>query len=262
MSAPPLVEMHRVCCYRGDTRVFDDLSLTIARGEAVAVLGPNGSGKTTLLKLLTRDLYPVVREDSWLRIEGSERVYLDDLRRRVAVISQDLQERYPPWATAEEVVLSGLFGSLGLYPHHPVSPAARERAQALLAAEGLGALADSQFQHLSTGQQRRLLLLRARMAEPHTYVLDEPTNSLDLAASFALLATLRRLVREGAGLLLATHHLDEIIPEIRRVILLQQGRVVGDGPKEEMLTAERLSALYGTPLALVEQGGYYRAVPV
>jgi iron complex transport system ATP-binding protein len=99
---------------------------------------------------------------------------------------------------------------------------------------------------MSAGEKRRILIARALVHRPKQLLLDEPSNALDLAAQRELRETLRRLAREGTGLVLVTHHLGDILPEIDRVILMRKGRIVGDGPRTELLTEARLSELFGT----------------
>lgn len=254
----PLLELHNITAYLQQNRVFERLSLRIGEHEKVAILGPNGAGKSTLLKLLSRELYPLQQPDSWLKLFGSETVNLWQLRSRIGFVSQDLQEDYTPYTPALEVILSGFFGAIGSHGHLQPSTAQREQAQALLAQMGLQGLQDCMFQRLSTGQKRRLLLARALVHDPQALILDEPANGLDMGAGLALLTLLRRYAGGDRAMLITTHHIDEIIPEIERVVLLDQGRIVADGPKAEVLTDANLSALYRTPLRVSEQNGWYR----
>jgi iron complex transport system ATP-binding protein len=103
---------------------------------------------------------------------------------------------------------------------------------------------------MSAGEKRRILIARALVHRPRQLLLDEPSNALDLAAQRELRETLRRLAREGTGLVLVTHHLSDILPEIERVILVRAGRIVGDGPREELLTEARLSELFNAPVRI------------
>jgi iron complex transport system ATP-binding protein len=98
---------------------------------------------------------------------------------------------------------------------------------------------------------------RALVHAPRALLLDEPSTSLDLFAQHELRALLRKLAQTGTGILLVTHHLSDIIPEIERVILMKQGAIFGDGPKPAMLTEERLGALFGLPVTLEQRDGYY-----
>ncbi|MDX1498635.1 MAG: ATP-binding cassette domain-containing protein [Woeseiaceae bacterium] len=263
MTEPPLIEFHNATIWRGTTRVFDRLNLSIAQHERVAILGPNGSGKTTLLKTITRELYPVVRDDAWVRILGRTQWNVWDLRRHIGVVSPDLERRYTSHTTALEVVVSGYHSSIGVHGTlaRRVTAGQRQRAAAVLDALGIGALAGTPLGSMSTGERRRCLLGRALVHEPRTLVLDEPTAGLDLAAAFTYLATLRELTATGHDIVIVTHHLNEIPPEIGRVIVLDRGRIVADGPRSAVLTGELLSAVYRTPVAVARVDGYYLAYP-
>ena len=114
---------------------------------------------------------------------------------------------------------------------------------------------------MSTGQQRRCLLGRALVHEPQTLILDEPTEGLDFAASFDYLGRIRELSQSGHNIVLVTHHLNEIPPEVQRVIVLKEGVVVADGPKAEVIDSDFLSSVYETPIRIVEMDGYYLAYP-
>lgn len=257
----PYFELEAVDVWLGPRRVFEQLSLQLRQGEHTLVLGPNGAGKSALVKLLSRELYPVVQPGSSLRIFGSETVNLWELRRRVGFVSTDLQNGYRPGVLAADVVLSGFFGSVGIGRSQSATAGQRQRVMELMEELGLAALAERPFAQLSDGQKRRLLLARALVHEPDLLVLDEPTNGLDLRARHQLLATLRQRAGSGTTLLLVTHQIEAVIPEIERVLLLRDGRLVGDGPAATLLQAAPLSALFDTPLKVVEQAGWRQVLP-
>lgn len=258
---PPLLEIQNVTAYRGENRVFDGLNLTIAQGENVAILGPNGAGKSTLLKLLTRDIYPVVKPDSFVKVYSSERVVMQQLRQKISWVSHDFQVDYLPITTGFEVVASGLLGTIGNLYQYEITPEQRQRTLQIMQQLNLLPLQDIAYFHLSTGQQRRLLLARALVMQPQTVILDEPTSSLDIQGCFQLLKDMRQLVANGSSVVLATHHIHEIIPEIERVVFIRDGRVVADGEKTGLLTSARLSALYDVPLRVIVDNEYYQVVP-
>ncbi len=261
MTTQAYLELQDVDLWLGPRLVFERLSLTLHRGEHAVILGPNGAGKSALIKLLSRELYPVVRAGSFLRIFGSTTVNLWELRRRIGLVSSDLQQLYRPAVPAADVVLSGFFGSVGIGRSQQATAAQRRRVGELMEHLQLGGLAERPFGQLSEGQRRRLLLARALVHDPEVLVLDEPTNGLDLRSRHQLLAQLRSLVAAGTTLLLVTHQIETILPEVSRVLLLKQGQLVGDGPAAELLSAEPLSALYETPLRLVEAAGWRQVLP-
>ena len=253
-----MIDIHNITAYQQQTRVFNGFSLHIGAHERMAILGPNGAGKSTLLKLIDRELYPLHQDDSWLKLFGDDRVNIWELRSKIGFVSQDLQEDYTPYTSALDVVVSGFFGAIGSHGH--LQPTAEQIALAKeqMAAIGLVGIDASMFQRLSTGQKRRLLLARALVHKPQALFLDEPANGLDMGAGLALLTLLRSYCSSDRAMIITTHHIDEIIPEIERVVLLDKGKIVADGPKAEILTSENLSALYQTPLRVTEQDGWYR----
>tara|TARA_E500000331_G_scaffold100770_1_gene97610 strand:+ start:61654 stop:62487 length:834 start_codon:yes stop_codon:yes gene_type:complete len=257
----PLVEITHATVCRGDNRVFDDFSLTLSQHESVAILGPNGAGKTTLLKLLMREIYPLWRAYPVVRILGKERNDIWDLRRQLGIISADLQENYSPEVLGRQVVLSGFFSSVGVWGHHRLTDEQYARVESVFSQLDIQPLAGRAFGELSSGQQRRLLLGRALVNAPAHLILDEPTSGLDLAATFQYLQTMRELIRSGHTLVLVTHHIHEIPPEVTRVVMLNRGEVWEDGEKSEMLTESRLSSLYGVDVRLVESAGWYQVIP-
>jgi len=258
---PRIIEIRNVTVWRGENRVFEGLSLDFRRGENTVILGPNGSGKSTLLKLLSRELYPVADEGSTVRLFGQERWSVWDLRAHLGIVSNDLQHEYAAYALGRNVVLSGLYSSIDVWPHEEFSPADLARADEIMEQLGVTELRDRPFGAMSTGQQRRCLLGRALIKDPDTLILDEPTSGLDLTATFRYLGIVRALMQGGKTVILVTHHIHEIPPEITRVVLLKQGRVVADGAKERILTSENLSELFEVPVKVLRSDGYYQAVP-
>lgn len=256
-----IIDVQNAAVYRGRNLVFSDLSLSIPVGCQTAILGPNGAGKSTLLQLLSGELRPVDREGSVVRLFGLDQWTVWEVRERLGIVSHDLQRDYLEAARGEEVILSGYYASVGLYPHQRFSSEQRERAKGVMERLGVVSLRERRFFEMSAGEQRRFLLGRALVHDPGVLVLDEPTSGLDLRASFQYLRIVRELIGEGKTIILVTHHLHEIPPEVERVILLKEGRVVLDGKKRELLTGERLSALFDTPVKLVRAGGWYQALP-
>jgi iron complex transport system ATP-binding protein len=255
----PLLEFENVFVKRGERLALNGLNLTIQTGEHVAILGPNGSGKSTLIKLITRECYPLLRPETALRILGQQNWNIFELRSHLGVVSNDLMVQCTRDITGRELVLSGMFGSIGIWPNHHVLPEMEEAAETAMARMEVGHLAGRWLDELSSGEARRLLIARALIHNPSTLLLDEPTTSLDLLAQREMRDQLRALAQSGVSLLLVTHHLEEIIPEIDRVVLLRRGAVYADGPKPEILTSARMSALYGVFVDVVETDGFYRA---
>ena len=256
-----MIEINNATVYCGATKVFDNLSLEITRGCNTAILGPNGAGKSTLLKLLSCELYPAARDGGSVRLFGQKRWNVWELRSRLGIISDDLQTAYLGSAPGRNVILSGLFSSINVWSHQHVSPEEEERANRIMDMLAVAELKDRPFAAMSTGQKRRFLLGRALVNNPDTLVLDEPTSGLDLQACFQYLGIVRGLMQAGKTVILVTQHIHEIPPEISRVVLLKNGKVISDGEKSAILTSENLSHLFGIPIQLLQVNGFYQAVP-
>src|ERR1700736_5362792 len=246
--APALLSLEHVTVLRGarDQRpALDDVSLKIGAGEHVCILGPNGCGKSTLIKTITRECYPLARAGSSISLLGRERWDIFELRSLLGIVSPDLLASCTTEATGRDVVLSGFFSSTRIFPHHHPDPGHLECANETLARLGLRHLADRAVAEMSSGEAKRTLIARALVHKPQTLLFDEPSNALDIGAQLQLRDTMRKLAQSGLGILLVTHHVSEIIPEIARVVLLCEGRILADGRKSSILTAEHLSNLFG-----------------
>jgi iron complex transport system ATP-binding protein len=241
---------------RGEHAALQDVTLRVDAGEHVCILGPNGCGKSTLIKTITRECYPVANEGSSISILGRERWNIFELRSLLGIVSPDLLASCTTEATGRDVVLSGFFSSTRIFPHHAPKPELLEKAHAALARLRIAHLAGRPVAQMSSGEAKRTLIARALVHEPQTLLFDEPSNALDIGAQMQLRDTMRELAQAGLGILLVTHHVSEIIPEIERVVLLRDGRVIADGRKEQILTADRLSSLFNTKIELARRDGY------
>ena len=254
-SDEQFLELVHVNVARGDRIVLHDVNLSIRAGEHVAILGPNGCGKSTLIFTIACQIYPIVQPGMQVRIFGRERWDLTQLRKHFGIVASGLMGTELPGertavTTGLDAVIAGFFSASTLWPNLHVTEEMRERAVEALERIEAGHLANQLVGEMSAGEKRRILIARALVHRPRQLLLDEPSNALDLAAQRELRETLRRLAQEGTGLVLVTHHLGDILPEIERVILMRGGRIVGDGPRTELLTAPKLSQLFNTPVRI------------
>ncbi|MDR3690864.1 MAG: ATP-binding cassette domain-containing protein [Fimbriimonas sp.] len=254
---PTIIHIENVTIVRNGRVALDGVSLEVRKGENVAILGPNGCGKSTLVKAIARDLYPAFGRGS-VRVGGMDRWNLFDLRRILGIVSNELQAICSREVTGLDVVISGFFGSYGVLEPYEVTDEMRDEALGRLKFLGACHLADRRTDELSSGEGRRVLIARSLVNDPSALLLDEPTTSLDMKSAHLLIQTLRRIAVAGTNLVLVTHHVEEVFPEIERVVLLRDGKVFMDGPTDLIMTSEILSELFESPIQLDKINGVYR----
>jgi iron complex transport system ATP-binding protein len=266
MSGAPLLELADATVVKDGVRILDRLTLTIHTGEHTAILGPNGAGKTTLINLLTHDDYAFRTEHapSSVRVFGHDRWNVFELRSILGIISNDLQQRFVAGHSAGRIrgldaVVSGFFATQGFLNNLDVTPEMRARAQQALTRLEASHLGGKWMNEMSTGEARRVLIARALVSEPKALVLDEPTAGLDVVARHRFLERVREIAHLGTTIILITHHVEEIIPEIDRVLLLRDGRILAGGPKRDMLAPGPLQELFGAPVRVTQRDGYFQA---
>ena len=256
----PLINIRGATVYRDRQPILHNFSLEIPQGGSTVILGPNGSGKSTLMKIFSRELYPVIGPGGYVQLFGQDTWNVWDLRGRLGMVSADLPDDDWGKTPGLNVVLSGFFSSVDLYDHQAISHFHRAQSYAMMEQLGVDSLADQPFSHMSMGEQRRTLLARALVHEPSTLLLDEPTTGLDVSACLQYLEILRQFIREGRTVILVTHHIHEIPPEIDRVVLLKDGRIQDDGPKGRVLNERSLSSVFGAPIELLQRQGWFQVV--
>jgi len=253
------LRMEQVSVARGDAIVLHNINLAIATGEHVAILGPNGCGKSTLIKTITCECYPIFTPEMQCRLLGRERWDVSQLRQHLGVVSADLPGERTPVSKGRDVVVAGFFSASTIWPNLHVTPKMREQAQQAMALMQATHLADKLVGQMSAGEQRRIMIARALVHTPEMLLLDEPSNALDLAAQRELRDALRVVAQQGTGIIMVTHHLADILPEIDRIIMMRAGRVVADGPRHELITANQLRELFGVEVTLTERDGFWHS---
>jgi iron complex transport system ATP-binding protein len=256
---PPFLHLANVNVARGDNVVLHDINLTVNTGEHIAILGPNGCGKSTLIKTMTCECYPIVQPDTEVSIFGRQRWDLTELKKRLGVVSAELPGRPTLETTGRDAVITGFFSSSTLWPNLTVTDEMRQRTEEILHQVDAISIADKPVGQMSAGQQRRIMIGRALVGSAGMLLLDEPSNALDLSAQAELRTLLRKLAQKGTGILLITHHIADILPEIDRILMMKDGRIVADGSKRDLLTAARLRDLFKTHVEISERDGFYHA---
>ena len=248
-----LLDFRHVSVSRGDRMALSDVSIKVPLGQHVAILGPNGSGKSTLIKTITRECYPLAGRDSRARVMGRDMWNVFELRKHLGIVSSDIIPREA--ASRARRSCCPAFSTFSLWRNSEIRPEMTKQASAALNTMGAGTLANRPFSELSSGEARRVAIARALAHRPHSLLLDEPMSSLDIKASGILKEILSNLAETGRQIIMVTHDIADILPGIRRVIMLKKGRIVADGDRNDLLTEKQLSALFETGLKVVENGG-------
>ncbi len=255
--AAPLFQIHDASVVRTGKTILHVEDFALAEGEHVALLGPNGAGKSTFIQLLTREVMPLFRDEPPVRFRGEARPRLDQIHSALGIVSSTMHEQVRVHLPAEEIVCGGIFGTLGLPLRGEVTAAERARALDALERLGIQSLVGRDIMTLSTGQVRRVLVARELVRDPQVLIFDEPCTGLDPEGMYHVRKTMSALAAEGRSVILVTHYPEDIIPAIDRVLLIKDAAIFADGPKRQILTSERLSDLFGVPLAVGESDGWF-----
>lgn len=254
---PDLLHLDQLRVTRGDTVILDGVDWRVARGQHWVVMGPNGSGKTTLLRVLAGFLSA---SGGTIRLLGRTFGTADwrEVRRELGIVSAALAPAIPPGELALETVISGRYAMLDFWGRATSDD--QHLARRLLAALDVPHLAARPWAHLSQGERQRVLIARALIARPRLLILDEPCAGLDPLARQRFLTTIETLARRrrGPGIILVTHHVEEITPAFTHLLLLAGGRVAAAGPLPRTLTTAALNRAFATPLRLRRTAASYR----
>lgn len=253
----PLLEIRDAAVCRSGRCILHVEHFRLEEGESIALLGPNGAGKSTFVGLLTRDVHPLHRDEPPVLFRGDARAMLEDIKLAIGYVSSSQQSQMYVHLPAWKIAAGGLFGSLGVPKRFTVSDEQRAHVMDILMRLGIADLADRDVTTLSSGQARRVLFARALVHNPDVLVVDEPCTGLDPQGMFYIRRTMRKLAQEGRAIVLVTHYLEDIVPEIDRVVLLKDARVQAGGSKRELLTSENMSALFDIPAVVSVRDNYY-----
>ena len=242
-------------------RILSNINLTIDEGENITILGPNGSGKSTLIKLISRSIYPEVKEDSELIIYGRKHINIWEMRSKIGFVTNEIHERINPKITLNDLIISGFYGSIGIPINEKPNEYQYFTSKILLEKFGLIHSIDSKYKCLSDGQKRIALIIRALVHNPRILILDEPTINLDIKSYFILLEFLGKLTLDGVNLVIVTNNLESIIKETTRVILIKKGRIVSDGTPRNIINSEKIKNLFDLDINVMNINGYWRISP-
>ena len=239
--------------------ILENINLKIKEKEHWVILGSNGSGKSTLIKLISNDLYPNTKYPFKKEIFSKDRWSIFDLKKNLGIITNDLHnyfEKQGSFLSAYEVVLSGYFSSIGVFKHQDFTEEQHKKALEVLEFLEIKKMKDKRVGQMSTGQLRRCIIGRALIHNPKAFILDEPTVGLDIKAQNSFIKLIQKLSAK-ASIILVTHHIEEIFPEVSHVALVHNKTIFKQGKKEEILTSENLSEIFEIDIKLEKENQKY-----
>jgi len=239
--------------------VLKNINLKINTNQHWVILGANGSGKSTLIKLISNDLYPNTKYPFRKKIFDRERWNIFELKNNIGIITNDLHNSFAVQgksSTAYEVILSGYYSSIGVFKYHNFTKKQYEKALEVLKFLEILEIKDKKVHEMSTGQLRRCIIGRAMIHDPKAFVLDEPTVGLDIKAQNSFIKLIQKLSNK-VSIILVTHHIEEIFPEITHVALMYEKTIFKQGKKEEILTSKNLSQIFEIDINLQNENNRY-----
>ncbi len=243
-------------------KIFDGLNLSLKTNENTVMLGQNGSGKSSIVKLISRDLYPVIKENSELIFFGRENMSLVELRKNISIYSSEVEKRIDQNLDVFSAIETGLYGIMRFSGReNNYQKSLRREVEELIEKLNLGHIARKEIYRLSDGQRKIVLIARALANNPKVLVLDEPSCNLDLKANYELIKMQKYLSKSSTTLFWVTHKIEEITNDIERVVFIKNGIIIGDGSPSSMLTSHKLSNLYDIPLKVFKENNYWQVLP-
>ena len=251
-----LFDLRNLSIHRSGVHILDEVNWKVNAGDHWIVLGANGSGKTSLLKALTGYMTPTHGQITLLgQVYGGSD--WRELRKRIGVVSSSISHLVHDEDSGLEIVAGGSQAMIGFWGR--ISRPERERARRMLSLLRVPQAVGRNWEVLSQGERQRVLIARALMAKPVILILDEPCEGLDPVARERFLVDLRKLAKKkkAPGLVLVTHHIEEIVPEFTHVLALRRGRIIYAGPKSGGLNGHTLEKIFDAPLRVWKSGSRY-----
>ena len=259
MEQKNIIELKNVYVNYGKFQALKNINLEIKPNENWVFLGANGSGKSTLIKLFSNDLYPNTSYDFKKLLFGKDRWDISELKKYFGIITNDLHYQFmekSPNVTIEDIVLSGFYSALGVFKNHITTDKETKKAIEVMDFLDILRIKNKRVCELSSGELRRSIIGRALVHSPKVFILDEPTDGLDIKAQNNFLLTLKKLAK-SYSILLITHNVEEIIPEITHVGLIYNNTIYKQGKKEDILTSENLSEIFDINIDLGFENNRY-----
>nr|WP_075440682.1 ATP-binding cassette domain-containing protein [Prochlorococcus marinus] len=248
-------EAKNINCFKNGIRVIKDLNLKITYSENVILIGPNGSGKSSLIEIINRNIYPVIADESKLKIFGKELINLWELRKRISTVNNDIKNRINPNLQVFDLILSGLYGRYCYVQNK--SERDSHKVEKLMMKMNISNLSKRYFSYLSDGEKKISLIARALIKKPDILILDEPIANLDYKSKFFVVDKINELSKLNTRIFCVTHDISMITRIYDRVLMLKDGKIIADGHQNNIINSENLNKLYGIDVEVAKNNGLW-----
>jgi len=250
------LEAKNINCFKNGFRVIKDLNLKIANSENVILIGPNGSGKSSLIEVINRNIYPVIANESKLKIFGKELINLWELRKRISTVNNDIKNRINPNLQVFDLILSGLYGRYCYVQNK--SERDSYKVEKIMKKMNISNLSKKYFSYLSDGEKKISLIARALIKKPDILILDEPIANLDYKSKFFVVDKINELSKLNTRIFCVTHDISMITRIYDRVLMLKDGKIIADGNQNKVINSENLNKLYGIDVEVAKNNGIWK----
>ena len=244
------LELKNINVIKNNNLILNNINLQLDYKGITTILGPNGSGKTTLLNLIYRNIYPLIRNDSYIKIFGMKNINIWDIRKKISIVNTDIHNRINNNLTVYEVILSALFGSIGVNINNNIKPIHKELTDQIIDYLKIKDIANSKYSTLSDGQKRLTLIARSLINKPEILILDEPTINLDIKSYFLLKESIENISKDDITILFITNNLETILKDTKRVIFMKKGKIIANDNPDKLLNSEQINKLFDTDLII------------
>ena len=248
-------EAKNINCFKNDFRVIKDLNIKLSLSDNVILIGPNGSGKSSLIELINRNIYPIVTNESSLKIFDNELINIWELRKKISTVNNDIKNRINPNLKVFDLILSGLHGKYCYISNK--SERDHHKVESIIKSMNISYLSKKNFSYLSDGEKQISLIARALIKKPNILILDEPITNLDYKSKFLVIDKINELSELKTKILCVTHDITMITKIYDRVIMLKSGEIIADGEQNKVLNSENLKMLYGIRVEIIKNNGFW-----
>ena len=248
-------EARNINCYKNGFKVIKNLNLKISYSENIILIGPNGSGKSSLIEVINRNIYPVVANNSSIKIFNKELINLWELRKRISTVTSDIKNRIDPNLQVYDLILSGLYGRFCYISNKTESD--NYNVENIMKNMDIEHLSKKKFSYLSDGEKQISLIARALINRPNILILDEPISNLDYKSKFLVIDKINELSKLNTKILCVTHDITMITKIFDRVIMLKEGEIIADGDQNKIINNKNLNMLFGIDVNVIKNNGYW-----